>query len=79
MALIPYSIYLFAFSLIPVPEGLTSSNIESISLARLIVFGTFTMGLLSGLGAARNIWEYTPVFSESNRYGILTLLAKNWQ
>ena len=65
MAFIPYSIYIFALSLIPIPpeavENVDVSNIESIFLARLIVFGTFVMGLLSGLGAARNIWEYLPI------------------
>ena len=64
MAFIPYSIYIFALSLIPIPpeavENVDVSNVESIFLARLIVFGTFVMGLLSGLGAARNIWEYLP-------------------
>lgn len=65
MAFIPYSIYIFALSLIPIPpeavENADVSNIESVFLARLIVFGTFVMGLLSGLGAARNIWEYLSI------------------
>ncbi|PAV15856.1 G -coupled receptor 89 [Pyrrhoderma noxium] len=73
MAFIPYSIYLFALSLIPIPpeavENADVSNIESVFLARLIVFGTFVMGLLSGLGAARNIWEYLSIpFGSKKRH-----------
>ena len=78
MAFIPYSIYIFALSLIPIPpeavENADVSNIESVFLARLIVFGTFVMGLLSGLGAARNIWEYLPIpFGSKKRCNPLLL------
>ncbi|KAL5478766.1 hypothetical protein ACEPAI_2043 [Sanghuangporus weigelae] len=69
MALIPYVVYLFAFTLIPLPESLSNANSEitTQTLSRLIVLGTFIMGLLSGFGAARNSWDYLPVLSKSRR------------
>lgn len=69
MALIPYSLYLFALSLIPLPEGLSSNDPDLVSsaLERLIVLGTFIIGLLSGLGAARNAWDFMPALSKSRR------------
>lgn len=70
MALVPYSFYLFALSLIPLPESLitTIPGLLSIALSRLIVLGTFIIGLLSGLGAARNAWDHMPIFSRKRRY-----------
>lgn len=70
MALIPYSLYLFALSLIPLPEGLSLNDPDLVSsaLERLIVLGTFIIGLLSGLGAARNAWDFMPAFSKSRRW-----------
>ncbi|KAI5119350.1 hypothetical protein M0805_004027 [Coniferiporia weirii] len=67
MALIPYSLYIFALSLIPLPEGLSSTTILSVALSRLVVLGTFIMGSLSGLGAARNSWIYIPSLSRRQR------------
>ncbi|KAH8112124.1 Abscisic acid G-protein coupled receptor-domain-containing protein [Phellopilus nigrolimitatus] len=67
MALIPYSLYIFALSLIPLPEGLSSTSLISAALLRLIVLGTLIIGLLSGLGAARNAWDFTPWLSKNQR------------
>lgn len=60
LALVPYSVYLFALSLIPLPEGVQSATILMNALSRLVFLGTFIIGLLSGLGAARNAWEFLP-------------------
>ncbi|KAL5520503.1 hypothetical protein ACEPAG_9727 [Sanghuangporus baumii] len=69
MTLIPYVVYLFAFTSIPLPESLSSANSEitTQSLSKLIALGTFIIGLLSGFGAARNSWDYLPEFSKSRR------------
>ena len=60
LALVPYSLYLFTLSLIPLPEGGQTDNLLTTALSRLVVLGTFIYGLLSGLGAARNSWEFLP-------------------
>jgi hypothetical protein len=65
---VPYSAYLFAVSLIPLPVGQTPKSIFYEALSRLIVLGTFTIGLLSGLGAVWNAWDFLPALSRKNRY-----------
>ena len=60
MALVPYAFYLFLLAMIPLPESLGSKSIVSAALSRLIVLGTFIIGMLSGIGAARYIWAYIP-------------------
>ena len=69
MSLVPYLIYLFAFTMIPLPESLSTVNsgITTLALSRLIVLGTFIIGLLSGFGAAMNSWEFLPALSKSRR------------
>ena len=67
LALIPYALYMFLLALIPLPENLGSKTIVSAALSRLIVLGTFIIGVLSGIGAARYIWEHIPVFRASER------------
>ncbi|EJD04899.1 uncharacterized protein FOMMEDRAFT_132741 [Fomitiporia mediterranea MF3/22] len=69
MALIPYSLFLFTLSMIPLPESLAVGHpgIISAALPRLIVLGTFIIGMLSGLGAARAVWDFMPVFSQTRQ------------
>lgn len=67
LALVPYAIYMFLLALIPLPESLGSKTIVSAALSRLIVLGTFIIGVLSGIGAARYIWEHIPLFRTSER------------
>lgn len=67
MAILPYSFYLFALSLIPLPDALKASTLLETALSRLIVLGTFIIGLLSGLGAAKYVWDYLPLVSSSRR------------
>ena len=54
-----YLAYLYALSFIPIPEAQTTNEpsisfLYSIALGRLVVLGVFTLGVLSGFGAARN-------------------------
>ena len=77
MSLVPYLIYLFAFTMIPLPESLSTVNsgITTLALSRLIVLGTFIIGLLSGFGAAMNSWEFLPALSKSRRWVDSEVLA----
>ena len=59
-SLIPVVLYLFALSYIPLPEALSSSDIMTAALSRLIVFSTIVLGLLSGFGAISSSWQYLP-------------------
>ena len=68
VALVPYSVYLFAVSLIPLPAGHAPEGAFDEALSRLIVLGTFTIGLLSGLGAVWNAWDFLPALSKKSRY-----------
>ncbi|KAF5382831.1 hypothetical protein D9757_007330 [Collybiopsis confluens] len=70
VSLIPSSLCLFALSRIPLPEALrVDSQIDLItsSLARLLVFGTIILGLLSGFGAVSYSWAYLPSCISSSR------------
>ncbi|KLO17781.1 hypothetical protein SCHPADRAFT_820833 [Schizopora paradoxa] len=65
-AFLPCVVYLYFFSMIPIPEGvLTTSPVEQTLLARIVVVGTFTIGLFSGLGAAVNMARFLPTFRDS--------------
>ncbi|KAF8342709.1 Abscisic acid G-protein coupled receptor-domain-containing protein [Cantharellus anzutake] len=59
-----YLVYLYSITYIPLPEshktaaGASSSSLSvlySIVLGRLVVLGVFSLGVLSGFGAARNV------------------------
>jgi len=62
VSLIPVIIYLFLLSLVPLPDALTSSDITTTALSRLVVLGTIILGLLSGFGAISNAWAFFPLF-----------------
>ncbi|KAL0065618.1 hypothetical protein AAF712_007396 [Marasmius tenuissimus] len=59
---LPLLIYLYFLSLVPIPSGLTNSDLFSVTLARLIVLGTIILGLLSGVGAIAALEEYLGLF-----------------
>ena len=65
LSLVPVITYLFAFSHIPLPAGLASSDTTTIALSRLIVLGTIILGLLSGFGVISNSWRFLPFISQS--------------
>jgi hypothetical protein len=58
---LPVGLYLFLLSLIPVPTDLLVTDFITTTLARLIVVGTFVLGVLSGLGAMNNAWMFLPI------------------
>jgi hypothetical protein len=64
-SLVPVVLYLFALSYIPLPEALSSSDIMTAALSRLIVLGTIILGLLSGFGAISSSWQYLPFLSRA--------------
>jgi The Golgi pH Regulator (GPHR) Family N-terminal len=65
LSLVPVITYLFAFSHIPLPASLASSDTTTIALSRLIVLGTIILGLLSGFGVISNSWRFLPFISQS--------------
>ncbi|KAJ8519301.1 hypothetical protein ONZ45_g3744 [Pleurotus djamor] len=62
---IPVAVYLAGFSYIPLPDAVSSTDVSTATLSRLIVLGTIVLGLLSGFGALNNAWEFLPFFSRS--------------
>ncbi|KAJ7726831.1 G protein-coupled receptor 89 [Mycena maculata] len=54
------ALYVFLLSLIPLPPALSSPDIISATLSRLVVLGTIILGLLSGFGAVSSSWDFIP-------------------
>lgn len=65
LSLLPVLLYLFGLSYIPLPSALSSSDLITSALSRLIVLGTIILGLLSGFGAISNAWAFFPLFSRT--------------
>lgn len=58
LALVFVFITLILLSSVPLPATLRSASFVTAGLARLIVIGTFLLGLLSGFGAMRSCWNF---------------------
>jgi hypothetical protein len=71
ISFIPVVVFLFALAHIPLPAGLTSRDVLTNALSRLIIVGTIVLGLLSGFGAISNAWGFIPFLSAS-KYITLT-------
>lgn len=65
ISFIPVVVFLFALAHIPLPAGLTSRDVLTNALSRLIIVGTIVLGLLSGFGAISNAWGFIPFLSAS--------------
>ncbi|KAF5310484.1 hypothetical protein D9611_012321 [Ephemerocybe angulata] len=63
--LIPVVFFLFAFSYIPLPPALSTTDTTTAIVSRLIVVGTVFIGALSGFGAVSNCWHSLPFLSNS--------------
>lgn len=62
IALVPYCLFIYCFTLIPVPSTSTPNTPReavwaAMTLSRLVVAGVIILGLLSGFGAVRNAWK----------------------
>lgn len=57
---VPYIVYLFILSHVPLPTGLRLSELERLTsiLARLVVLGTLILGIFAGFGAISAIYNY---------------------
>ncbi|PVF94582.1 hypothetical protein CPB86DRAFT_817865 [Serendipita vermifera] len=56
----PFLLYLFAFSLVPLPQHLDKASFFTKAVARMTVLGTLLLGLLSGFGAVSTAWSFQP-------------------
>ncbi|KAF8626649.1 hypothetical protein AX15_004742 [Amanita polypyramis BW_CC] len=65
ISFIPVILFLFAVAYIPLPAGLTTPDVLTSALSRLIILGTIILGLLSGFGAISNAWGFIPFLSTS--------------
>ncbi|KAG8751857.1 hypothetical protein FRC14_007559, partial [Serendipita sp. 396] len=63
---VPFLLYLFAFSYVPLPRNLAPSGIFTNAVARMTVLGTLILGLLSGFGAVSTAWSFQPFVDTSN-------------
>ncbi|KAG9020473.1 hypothetical protein FS842_007299, partial [Serendipita sp. 407] len=63
---VPFLLYLFAFSYVPLPRNLAPSGIFTNAVARMTVLGTLILGLLSGFGAVSTAWSFQPFVDKSN-------------
>ncbi|KAF8588091.1 hypothetical protein K439DRAFT_1630121 [Ramaria rubella] len=55
---VSYGIYLVLLSYIPLPQGLSSPELTTATLARLVVLGTIILGVLAGFGATSAVFTY---------------------
>lgn len=60
LTLVPFLLYLFAFSYVPLPAHMEGAGFFTHALARMTVLGTLLLGLLSGFGAVSTAWSFQP-------------------
>ncbi len=55
--------------MIPIPEGVSKASESALEqiVARVVIVGTFAIGLFSGIGAAVNMSRFLPIFIDSRR------------
>ncbi|KIJ25365.1 hypothetical protein M422DRAFT_216812 [Sphaerobolus stellatus SS14] len=63
---LPYSVYLFVISHVPLPANMQHPEFSTSTLARLVVVGTIILGLLAGFGAVSAFFTYFQ-FSRARR------------